>query len=123
MTLTVILQSVTAEIKQLREELINKDKLIKTLECRIDILEQNNIKNNIEITKRTQNENLMQIFTKIAKNLIINNISEKDVSNIYLTCSHNHHKYTIIMSLAQYSKKLEFLVKYYRSALISLSCY
>ena len=97
----------TSEIKQLREELNTKDKLIKTLESRIDNLEQTNIKNNIEITNLppTQNENLTELFTKITKKLDINNVSESDISNIYRTRSHNPKKSSLIVSLTQFSKK------------------
>ena len=96
-----LLESMTTEIKKLKEEITVKDKLIDSLENKINTLEQNQLKNNIEITniEPTHNENLYEIIKNISNALNINHLSDNSISNIYRTRTNNIKRSSIFCTI------------------------
>ena len=105
-----LLEKMIADTAKLRDEIREKDNKIKYLESRVNVLEQNCIKNDVEISniEPRNNENLHEIVKKIAQ-ITNTEITDKNIADIYRTRSRNPLKSNIIVTFNQFTKKQLFI--------------
>lgn len=107
-----LLKKLSDEIKELKESNARKDQQILLMESKVNTLEQQLLKNNIEVKNipPTTNENLTEVIQAIGKT--INCVIEAtDIADIYRTNKRNAIKSSIIVSFTSYARKANFVKK------------
>lgn len=104
------MDTMMTEIQKLKDSHKEKDEQITVMQAQINRLEQQQIKNNIEIKNipPTQNENLLEIVRSVAKT-IKHDITISDITDIYRTRTKNAEKSTIIATFHNYKAKIAFM--------------
>lgn len=105
-----LLKKLSNEIKELKENNLKKDEQITAMESKINTLEQQIIKNNIEIKNitPTANENLMEVVKAVGKTINCQ-ITTSDITDIFRTKTKNPKRSTIIASFSSYACKTQFV--------------
>lgn len=105
-----LLKKLSTEIKELKENNLKKDEQITAMETKINTLEQQLIKNNIEIKNipPTVNENLIEVLKAVGKTINYE-INTSDITDIFRTKTKDHKRSTIIASFSSYTCKTHFI--------------